>query len=77
MTVRLIDKVKIWLRKVLSGRPALFAVCCCGGTEVFTKRSIYVGGRSAYNQADLCRMMGCARCGKFCRCCAGPMVREL
>ena len=75
--MKLLDKIKVWLLKVLSGKPALFAVCCCGGTSTLTTRSIYVGGRSSYSQAELCRMMGCCRCGKFCRCCAGPMVREL
>lgn len=62
LRVRLADV----LRRVLSGEPAFFAVCCRTGVEMYVGRA--APARKPY------REMGCYGCRRFGRCCWGPAV---
>ena len=54
------------LRRVLSGDPAFFAVCCCYNREAYVGRE-----RPGERPLDV---LPCRRCHKYARGCWGPRV---
>ena len=60
------ERIAAILRRVLSGEPAFFAVCCCYEREAYIGREAPVG-----RPLDV---LPCRRCHKFAHGCWGPEV---
>lgn len=65
----ILDMLKIALRRILSGRPCLFAECSCG-----LRGPMYVGELDTQHAVEL-EDFGCIQCRKFARGCWGPQLR--
>ena len=67
--MRIIDRVRIWLRRILAHEPVLFAVCCCSGRCVGAVNNGHEVGLAMDN-------LNCWTCGKFGHGCSGPRLEE-
>ena len=68
--MKLIDRVKIWLRKILTHETVFYASCC------YTERT-WIG--AVHNAGDVMHALdnlNCWTCGKFGRGCYGPRLVE-
>lgn len=68
--MRIIDRVRIWLRRILAHEPVLFAVCRC------SERCVYAGGLKGRPVSLVFGAMGCWKCDKFGVDCYGPKLVE-
>lgn len=65
----LLDMLKVAIRRILSGRPCLFAECCCG-----LRGPMYVGDLGRHHAVELTDF-GCYQCKKFAHGCWGPQLK--
>ena len=68
--MKLIDKVRVWLRRILAHESALFAVCR------YADRCVYVDGLKGRPVSLVFGAMGCWKCDKFGVGCYGPKLVE-
>lgn len=66
----ILEKIKVALRRIFSGRACLFAECCCG-----LRGPMYVGELDRHHAVELTDF-GCYQCMKFARGCWGPRLKS-